>query len=76
MNRFFVKPITMGDIRPILKAALMSSRDESVQLSIISRSLITAAKTAGIPKSLIIKEIERTWDETKSLQELNGIVAQ
>ncbi len=71
---FFVKPINMGNIRAVIKAAIKQSHDNDVQLSILSRALITAAKTIGVPKATVIRELEHSWDETKSLQELNGII--
>lgn len=49
------------------QSMLTGAEDVTITLSILSRALICACKTVGLPKALVHKEIDAAWDDTRSL---------
>lgn len=58
------KAFTSGEIWRVLKLTSELSADTDIQLSILSRALITACKFCHVPRAVIHREIDRQWDTT------------
>ena len=55
--------------RIILDVAAMSPQDGNVQLSILSRALIRAAKLLGVDKDIVLANLTLHWDSEKVIKQ-------
>lgn len=63
-----IKTISQKHLNDVMQAAArVAGQDDGLLLSILSRALICAAKTAGVPRLVLQREIDRSWDETAGL---------
>ncbi len=65
--------LTQAQIKDVLTPVVRHFKtDPEMQLSLLTRALIAAAKTLKIPRSIIVRELEKAWDDTKPLVRLIG----
>lgn len=60
-----IRPITLDDVNAVVDAAAKRSTIGDVQLSILSRALIASCKALGIPRHVLVREIETNWESTR-----------
>lgn len=57
------RPITGYQVNAVLDAVVrVEPTDNSFQLSLLIRTIIVAAKAIGVPKRILLRELERAWD--------------
>lgn len=61
------KVIHETHLRAVLELVCGMSDDPDVQLSILNLALLVGAKTVGVPKAVLLRQLESAWDYTHPL---------